>query len=206
MRETITNENKVEGKESKSVTETTSDMKISLTFSTFPLPQEISNFLFQNYKQIDALKSKNNKEEISQFAEKFFESFQESGKKWEKLFPFLWEIGPSENNCNLLFNKVPKFYETPYWEESQSDFFSFFPSTSRHSKIKKIEKNELSDPIIKRNDILLRFVDSIFSGFRLATSSGPLCEEPMMDVCFCLEDFQYNFEIQEDSQIYGPLR
>ena len=41
---------------------------------------------------------------------------------------------------------------------------------------------------------------SIVNGFQLATSSGPLCEEPMMGICFFLESMEVNL-IEENSRL-----
>lgn len=35
------------------------------------------------------------------------------------------------------------------------------------------------------------YIDSFISGFQLATQSGPLCEEPMMGVCFTILEWTY---------------
>ena len=42
--------------------------------------------------------------------------------------------------------------------------------------------------------------NSIVNGFQLATSAGPLCEEPLMGVCFVIENIiiDYNCEGEED--------
>ena len=41
-----------------------------------------------------------------------------------------------------------------------------------------------------------RYYNSMINGFQMATLSGPLCEEPMMGVCFVLK----KWEISEDAQ------
>lgn len=38
---------------------------------------------------------------------------------------------------------------------------------------------------------LSNYIDSFISGFQLASQSGPLCEEPMMGVCFTILDWSY---------------
>lgn len=38
--------------------------------------------------------------------------------------------------------------------------------------------------------VLRDFDNSIISGFQLATLSGPMCEEPMMGVCFAVERWE----------------
>jgi ribosome assembly protein 1 len=38
-------------------------------------------------------------------------------------------------------------------------------------------------------DLFRRFESSIVTGFQIATSTGPLCAEPMVGVCYFIEDF-----------------
>lgn len=51
-----------------------------------------------------------------------------------------------------------------------------------------IEESHLSD-----------YIDSFISGFQLATQSGPLCEEPMMGVCFTILEWTFFDQIAADS-------
>lgn len=41
----------------------------------------------------------------------------------------------------------------------------------------------------KDNDLLTKYENSFVNGFQIATLAGPLCEEPMMGVCFVVEDW-----------------
>jgi len=36
---------------------------------------------------------------------------------------------------------------------------------------------------------LTKYENSFMNGFQIATLAGPLCEEPMMGVCFVVEDW-----------------
>jgi len=36
---------------------------------------------------------------------------------------------------------------------------------------------------------LTKYENSFMNGFQIATLAGPLCEEPMMGVCFIVEDW-----------------
>jgi len=38
--------------------------------------------------------------------------------------------------------------------------------------------------------VYFRYDNSIVNGFQLATLAGPLCEEPMMGVCFVLKKWE----------------
>lgn len=41
----------------------------------------------------------------------------------------------------------------------------------------------------KDNGVLTKYENSFINGFQIATVAGPLCEEPMMGVCFIVEDW-----------------
>ena len=40
--------------------------------------------------------------------------------------------------------------------------------------------------------------NSIINGFQLATSAGPLCEEPLMGVCFVIENIAIDYSQDDD--------
>ena len=59
----------------------------------------------------------------------------------------------------------------------------------------KIHTLTTSLKLISNNNIYLlykffRYDNSIVNGFQLATLAGPLCEEPMMGVCFVLKKWE----------------
>lgn len=43
------------------------------------------------------------------------------------------------------------------------------------------------------------FDNSIINGFQLATASGPLCEEPLMGVCYIIENIMVDNNSQRES-------
>ncbi|KAF0984832.1 hypothetical protein FDP41_000731 [Naegleria fowleri] len=53
----------------------------------------------------------------------------------------------------------------------------------------------------QRVELLKQFDHSFISGFQLATASGPLCDEPMYGVCFCVEDVIF----EEKNTLQGSL-
>lgn len=57
-------------------------------------------------------------------------------------------------------------------------------------------------------DFNLDLDNSITNGFQLACSSGPLCEEPMMGVCFIVENLEFKTKTvmnQSAQQSHGPF-
>lgn len=49
------------------------------------------------------------------------------------------------------------------------------------------------------NDVLGKYENSFVNGFQIATLAGPLCEEPMMGVCFVVEDWKIDVSQQMSS-------
>ncbi|KZC14330.1 Elongation factor Tu GTP-binding domain-containing protein 1 [Dufourea novaeangliae] len=78
----------------------------------------------------------------------------------------IWSFGPRNCGPNVFLN------ETDY----------------RHKQFSESHTNSL--------DPRFPYETSMVSGFQLATLAGPLCEEPMMGVCFVLK----KWEVYEDSQ------
>ncbi|XP_032453197.1 elongation factor-like GTPase 1 isoform X2 [Nasonia vitripennis] len=89
--------------------------------------------------------------------------------EWEEdILEKIWSFGPRKCGPNIFLNEST-FVRKPFWDH----------------------QNKSTDP----RDA---YYNSMINGFQLATLSGPLCEEPMMGVCFVLK----KWEIYEDPQ--GP--
>lgn len=85
----------------------------------------------------------------------------------EDLVDRIWSFGPKYSGTNILV--------------SNNDV-----------NIKYNQWLRLTNPDLLRteqHDSLSDYIDSFISGFQLATQSGPLCEEPMMGVCFSIIDW-----------------
>ncbi|KAL5234306.1 hypothetical protein ACI65C_001716 [Semiaphis heraclei] len=52
---------------------------------------------------------------------------------------------------------------------------------------------------------LTKYENSFMNGFQIATLAGPLCEEPMMGVCFVVEDWTVDVSQQISCDPYGPI-
>ncbi|XP_048514322.1 elongation factor-like GTPase 1 isoform X2 [Athalia rosae] len=81
----------------------------------------------------------------------------------------IWCFGPRKCGPNILLNETD-YEKRPFWERQ-----------------------------IKSTDPRAAYESSIVNGFQLATLAGPLCEEPMMGVCFVLK----KWEIHESSSSDG---
>ena len=105
------------------------------------------------------------REEIREFREKLDKAFTEAGKKWKGFVDQIWAFGPRRVGPNLLINKVEGYDRISFWNCLRSENSS--------------KKNSLRD-----------FDYSVMSGFQLATLTGPLCDEPLMGVCFIVEKWE----------------
>lgn len=74
----------------------------------------------------------------------------------------IWSLGPRRCGPNVLLNCIPDYKCPSVWMPHTDD----------------------SDP---RSE----YDSSFINGFQLATLGGPLCEEPMMGVCFIVEEWTF---------------
>ncbi|KAJ2949706.1 hypothetical protein O0L34_g15638 [Tuta absoluta] len=99
------------------------------------------------------------------------------GTDWQDIVNQIWSVGPRNCGPNVLLNQT-KDYNTKYLHH---------------------EKEILEDPRFE-------FESSFVNGFQLATLAGPLCEEPMMGVAFCVEEWTLEkCEGDDVSHTFGPL-
>ncbi|MBN3296321.1 EFL1 GTPase, partial [Amia calva] len=98
-------------------------------------------------------------ESIQQLKQKLESLLQ--GRKWRNAVYCIWSFGPRRYGPNILLNRLDGYQRPSVWQ--------------------CLDK--------AKNDIGLYrdFDNSIVSGFQLATLSGPMCEEPLMGVCFSVE-------------------
>ncbi|KAG7196948.1 hypothetical protein KM043_000216 [Ampulex compressa] len=78
----------------------------------------------------------------------------------------IWSFGPRKCGPNILLNETD-YEHRSFWES----------------------------PCVKSTDVRATYESSMINGFQLATLAGPLCEEPMMGVCFVLK----RWHISEDA-------
>lgn len=87
-------------------------------------------------------------------------AFKEAGDEWKNAINEIWSFGPGGCGPNILLNRIPTYPRHSVWEKSTT----------------------LDSP-------LALYDTSFVTGFQMATKAGPLCEEPMMGVCFVVEDW-----------------
>ncbi|KAJ8895349.1 hypothetical protein PR048_000681 [Dryococelus australis] len=104
-------------------------------------------------------------------------AFTEAGAEWEGALDQMWSVGPRRCGPNILLNRVARYKRPPMWE-----------------------------PVQAVESALFQYDSNFVNGFQLATLAGPLCEEPMMGVCFVVEGWTVlELEVDEAQQPYGPL-
>ncbi|KAF5927334.1 hypothetical protein HPG69_017811 [Diceros bicornis minor] len=156
------------------VTMTTPNKLATLSVRAVPLPEEVTQILEGNSDLIRSLEQltsslnegkntqmihQKTQEKIWEFKGKLEQHL--TGRKWRNTVDQIWSFGPRKCGPNMLVNKSEDF-QNSVW-------------TGPAGKASK-EANRYRD-----------LGNSIVSGFQLATLSGPMCEEPLMGVCFVLE-------------------
>ncbi|KAF3323054.1 elongation factor Tu GTP-binding domain-containing protein 1 [Carex littledalei] len=133
------------------------------------------------------------------------EKVEKHRKTWLKYLPRIWSLGPRQVGPNMLI--VP---ETSYADSKAvliqgschvSERLGFLNSDSETiSKMPPLEEVEAA--LIREAETLK---SSVVSGFQLATSAGPLCDEPMWGLAFIVEPYIFpdNSENAHPSDQYG---
>lgn len=166
------------------VTMTTPNKLATLSVRAMPLPEEVTQILEENSDLIRSMEQltsslnegkntqmihRKTQEKIWEFKRKLEQHL--TGRKWRNTVDQIWSFGPRKCGPNILVNKG---------EDFQNSVWTGLAGTA--SK----EASRYRD-----------MGNSIVNGFQLATLSGPMCEEPLMGVCFVLEKWDLNeFEEQ----------
>jgi ribosome assembly protein 1 len=114
---------------------------------------------------------------IETFKEKLKDAFAAAGDEWKGAEDRIWSVGPRRCGPNILLNRVCAYEHPSIWRKLHG-----------------------SDP-------RLEYDSSFVNGFQLATLAGPLCEEPLLGVCFIIEDWTLADKSQLDllSARYVPI-
>ena len=167
----------------------TANRQCYLEIDATPLPENVTKILEKNSDLIKALYlyygkvSSENKDEtetekerrpdeteslryISERKRRELESFKSElivafrEAGYENVLDKIWAFGPRNCGPNILLNQTD-YKQKKFWE--------------RHSK---------------STDPRAPYESSMVNGFQLATLAGPLCEEPMMGVCFIVKKWE----------------
>ncbi|KAM9366263.1 elongation factor-like GTPase 1 [Symphorus nematophorus] len=187
------------------VTLTTPNRLATVSVRAIPLPQEVTNLLESSTELIRILEQLNMSlregksldvslrtlEAIGELKAQLESLLQ--GRKWRGAVERIWSFGPRRYGPNILLNSVEGYQRPSVWQ-----------CLSRGDKA-----GEAGAPAA----VLRDFDNSIVSGFQLAALSGPMCEEPLMGVCFSVERWdiqssalpQHQDSIEEDSISHEAL-
>ncbi|KAF6077366.1 elongation factor like GTPase 1 [Phyllostomus discolor] len=156
------------------ITMTTPNKLATLSVRALPLPEEVTRVLEENsdlIRSMEQLASSSNegesaqvmhqktREKIGEFKGKLEQHL--TGRKWRNTVDQIWSFGPRKCGPNILVNRSEDF-QSSVWTGPAGKAAG---EASRYRDV----------------------ANSIVSGFQLATLSGPMCEEPLMGVCFILE-------------------
>ncbi|KAK9695379.1 Cytoplasmic GTPase/eEF2-like protein (ribosomal biogenesis) [Basidiobolus ranarum] len=112
---------------------------------------------------------------FAEFKEKLEHKFKKSGSDiWEGVVDKIWMFGPKRAGPNILVNNVPGGKS---WFNQASE--------RKNTEVRADEEDQLETT----KNLVREFEESINTGFQLATFAGPLCSEPMVGMCFFLEEF-----------------
>ncbi|KAF8793749.1 Elongation factor-like GTPase 1 like protein [Argiope bruennichi] len=153
----------------------------SLKIRAKPLPPEIAKLLDESASLLKILDlvfyARNSGESddiltpetiaaIKELKNKLHEHFSEAGSEWNDAVDQIWSFGPRRCGPNILLNRIPSYKRPSVFTDSSTE------CDSPH----------------------LNYDSTFVSGFQLATLCGPLCDEPMMGVCFIVEDWTFEKE------------
>ncbi|CAN1333746.1 Elongation factor-like GTPase 1 [Linum perenne] len=108
--------------------------------------------------------------------------------KWHKLLKRIWAFGPGQVGPNILFTPDPQAKKNPssflvMGSPYVSERLGLVDDSGEESTSVN-SSPEISDELRLESHPLQ---NSVVSGFQLATSAGPLCDEPMWGLAFVVE-------------------
>ncbi|XP_038669214.1 elongation factor-like GTPase 1 [Scyliorhinus canicula] len=171
------------------VTLNTPNKLSTLSVRAMPLPEAVTQLLEENSDLIRTIEQFNlsvkegrealeitltTLEAVQKFKQKLEENFV--GRKWRNAVNQISSFGPRRCGPNILLNRLESYHRPSMWQ--------------------CLDRTGLDLSTYKDFD------NSIVSGFQLATLAGPVCEEPLMGVCFILEKWDMN-KVQQFVQTHN---
>ncbi|XP_020201999.1 elongation factor-like GTPase 1 [Cajanus cajan] len=119
--------------------------------------------------------------------------------KWQKILRRIWALGPRQIGPNILFTPDIKAESTDNSVLIRgcprvSERFGFVADSSVSDSVAETSSNANQASITDAEHL----ESSVISGFQLATSAGPLCDEPMWGLAFVIEARITPFSGQHD--------
>jgi len=206
FRETITADPSRKKEYNKEIVEASTPNKlVKIRMTAKPLPANLHKFFDMSgdtirhvfFDNSEATKS----DTIETFKNTLVKELQEAGEFWyHEITNYLWSFGPKRIGANILLNHIESYSSSINW----------------HSMMQKIELEGEHDNYeatqeeftLEKIKLLKDLDNSIVTGFQMATSAGPLCEEPMTGIAFFIEDIEIDKSILmsvSTADTYGPL-
>lgn len=194
FRETIVS---VPGVKPKVVKVQTVNKQCTISIKAIPLPFNIARFIDDNRERlrkcldVEKQKEKEGSEFVSMSVfDELKKEFEAAGEKWAAEYNNVWALGPKRIGPNVLLNHI-----SGYQGKHFKSLFQRIKEDSTSGITTQDTESEKSEYVRK-----LHLIDNgIVTGFQLATTSGPLCDEPMMATAFCIESVEYKEE-KEDAK------
>ncbi|XP_068457676.1 elongation factor-like GTPase 1 [Clinocottus analis] len=180
------------------VTLTTPSRLATVSIRAVPLPQEVTGLLERSAALIRTLEQVNmslregKSLDVSQRTLEAIAGLKAQlesllqGRKWRNAVERLWAFGPRRVGPNILLNGVEGYQRPSVWQCLSGAV----------------------QPAAATRDL----DHSIVSGFQLAALAGPMCEEPLMGVCFSVEKWEVRSSAPpqhqdslEESGPHGPI-
>ncbi|CAL8246648.1 unnamed protein product [Lota lota] len=177
------------------VTLTTPNRLATVGVCAIPLPEEVTRLLEASSELVRTLEQVNMSlregrslqvsprtlEDIANLKAQLAGLLQ--GHKWKNAVDHIWAFGPRRYGPNILLNSVEGYQRPSVWHCLDLAEKAAEPCTFPPASLRDLD-------------------NSIVSGFQLATLSGPMCEEPLMGVCFSVErwDLQQTQRQERPSQ------
>ena len=201
-------------KSSKIITLTTVNGLITIEMIAYPLSTPLRQYLQQNidlityinqiYMTTDQLIKTDDhyqfmkiKNFIQQITNLLDDNKNLNANDINKIISF----GPNKAHSNILINRVEQLY-------TKSSLFYKYNQPKEEKTINKKSNKPNKDKYTNDDvNIFNEIISFIISGFHLACQAGPLCEEPMMGVCFIINNIIFNNINNDDDNIisYGSL-
>ncbi|XP_042267820.1 elongation factor-like GTPase 1 [Thunnus maccoyii] len=181
------------------VTLTTPNRLATVSVQAIPLPQEVTSLLESSSELIRTLEQVNISLREGRSLEVSLRTLEAitglkaqlesllQGRKWRNAVERIWAFGPRRYGPNILLNSVEGYQRPSVWQ--------------------CLGKGDKAAEAGSQAPVLRDFDNSIVSGFQLATLSGPMCEEPLMGVCFSVVrwDIQSSAPLQHQDSLEEDL-
>lgn len=178
----------------KSVTVQTANQQCRVKMLALPLPKPVTDLLELNHEFLKSIAqitdlSDRTQVRMKEFRESLSKAFEENKEladvfKRDDIIDRIWALGPKKSGSNVLLNL------TDFRHQSIWDTFSIDKKVTDSNETERDSRNDLENAFL--------------NGYQLGTLAGPLCEEPMHGVCFVVEEWDVNQDV-EGSLTIGSL-